>query len=336
MKQNKEEYKQAQARELQDINEINNRLINKIMIKREQLQTRLRMLEEIDAVYQKEASKEQMATPVGLNTKFDFLGSFEQWRSSELKSEKTRYKGKNKKFHRMDEIVLSLENEGKIDKKAKVEFEELAKELEDKHQNNVTFHLIKLHYGLGLKDAKLTAAALEDTFKAANTITSEGVVENMIPLNVSVCKKIFELFIEKDHFKGLGQLINYLEDRRLSILPFNLSLFRDAIDYYQNQIYSPSNILIYLKFYTYYQKCLFNHYGLTPEKINTLDFSGLVNFSHLLFQNTNYVDTGYLIKRLDGNKIIDRHTRKDVLKGVVEYFVDYTVPFMDMPHVSPG
>ena len=113
-----------------------------------------------------------------------------------------------------------------------------------------------------------------------------------------------------------------------------MNLFRKALEYYQNDKYSVSNILIYLKYYTYYQKLLFEHFNLSPTKIRKLSPSEKYEYSQVLFPNLNLADFEFLVKRLGKNRIIDKHTKRDVMQDIIDYFTNYTVPFMDIPQYA--
>ena len=113
-----------------------------------------------------------------------------------------------------------------------------------------------------------------------------------------------------------------------------MNVFRNALEYYQNDKYSVSNILIYLKYYTYFQKLLFEHLNLTPSKIRKLSPSEIYEYSKVLFPNVNLADFGFLVNRLGKNRIIDKHTKRDVMQDIIDYFTNYTVPFMDIPQYT--
>lgn len=318
------------AERLRGINHINNTLANKIMIKREQLNTKLAALDEMNKIYQIESHNDKVSTSTINTVKgFDFLAAYEQLKKTEEDTSSGRYKGKNKTLHRMDEIVLSLEN-GDKSETLHTEFETLQAQAEDNNYNNLVYHLIKLNYGVAANDANYTVQVMEDLVKTSNYLDANEHVKSLLPINHSQCNKIFELCLKKDHFRGLGVLMNYIEQRKLQILNFDLSKFRPSMEFYQNDRYSVTNILIYLKYYTYYQKCLFNQFGLTPKSLRKLSPSELYEYGLVLFPNVNLADFEFLVKRIGTNRIIEKYTKQDVMKNIIDYFTKYTVPFMDI------
>lgn len=104
-----------------------------------------------------------------------------------------------------------------------------------------------------------------------------------------------------------------------------------------NQL-SLSNIIIFLKYYTYFQECLFRDFNLTPQKIRNLSQSELVEYSNLLFPYNNLADTrdifSFIVKKIGSNRIIDNTTKQNMMERFVNYFANYTAPFMDATNYS--
>ncbi len=92
-----------------------------------------------------------------------------------------------------------------------------------------------------------------------------------------------------------------------------------------------------MKYYTYWQESMFREFNLTPEKVRQLPVTELVEYSHFLFRYNNLVDMrdlfSHLADKVGSNRIIDKHTKQDMMDRFVKYFVNYTVPFMDTPHL---
>jgi hypothetical protein len=176
---------EQRERQLRDLNHINNTLANKIMIKRDQLRSKLSTLEEMNKVYNHEMAA-HLNTPSAVTptSGFDFIAEYDKNVAIEANTANARYKGKDKQLSRMDEIVLSLES-NQAERAVHQEFEQLQSEAQSKHANNLTFHLMKLNYGLAAKDASYTVSTFEDLVKCANSIDSTGHMQNMIPANMA-------------------------------------------------------------------------------------------------------------------------------------------------------
>lgn len=150
-------------------------------------------------------------------------------------------------------------------------------------------------------------------------------------------RDLFKLFVNRDNFKGLGTLINYAEQRRLKLTSLDLSIFKPCLEYYLNHNFKLSNIMIFMKFYVNKQESLFREFDLSPEKVRMLSPTEIQEYANFLFPHSDLVDMrdlfSYLVKRVGSNRIIDNHTKKDVMQNFIKYFVDYTIPFMDSSHL---
>lgn len=115
-----------------------------------------------------------------------------------------------------------------------------------------------------------------------------------------------------------------------------MNLFKDSLEYYMNNKFNLSNVIVFMKYYTYYQECLFREFNLTPQCIRDLSPSELVEYSHFLFPNNSLVDTrdlfSNLVKRIGSNRIVDNTTKQNMMDRFMNYFVNFTVPFMDTTH----
>ena len=158
----KDEAKTKLKKQISDTNFINNTLLNKIMIKREQLKSKLSNLEEMNKVYnQKTHDDKQRETSISSVQGFDFLSLFEKNKKLEQKAISIRYSGKNTKLQRMDEILLSLET-GTIDLKLQSEFVKLCQEFQRDFSENMSFHSMKINYGLITGDANYSINSFEE------------------------------------------------------------------------------------------------------------------------------------------------------------------------------
>jgi len=153
------------------------------MIKRDQLKSKLKILEEMNKLYINEFNKEKMHTSINPGKGYDFLAAFEANKKAEMSTQSTRYRGKDKQLHRMDEIVLCLEK-GQNDQKLFYEFENLESEVQKYQANNISYYLIKLQYGLVTQNPSYTIKSFEDAIKTANYLDSNGYVRNLIPISI--------------------------------------------------------------------------------------------------------------------------------------------------------
>ena len=178
----KDEAKTKLTKQISEANFINNTLLNKIMIKREQLKSKLSSLENMNKVYnQKIYNDKQRETPISSAQEFDFLSLFEKNKKLEQKSIPSRFGGKNVQLQRMDEIVLSLQN-GSNDLKLKAEFERLSQDAQKDNSQYLGYHLMKLNYGLVTENVNYCINSFEDLIKTANYLYSNGSLKDMMPL----------------------------------------------------------------------------------------------------------------------------------------------------------
>ena len=68
---------------------------------------------------------------------------------------------------------------------------------------------------------------------------------------------IFRVFIHDNNFQALGDLINYTEAKQIDISGIQFSAFRTSLN---PNVYE--NLLVFLKYYTYYFECLFRKYRI--------------------------------------------------------------------------
>jgi hypothetical protein len=197
--------------------------------------------------------------------------------------------------------------------------------------------LLKIRFGIAANNDAYAMTNFENIVNVSNQAENEGNLRTFIPVDFMLFKDLFKLFVNRDNFKGLGSLINYAEERKLKLTSLDLSIFKPSLEYYLNHNFKLSNIMIFLKFYVNKQESLFKEFNLTPEKVRTLNHSEIQEYSNFLFPHSDLVDMrdlfSYLVKRVGSNRIIDNHTKKDIMQNFIKYFVDYTIPFMDTSHL---
>jgi hypothetical protein len=197
--------------------------------------------------------------------------------------------------------------------------------------------LLKIRFGIVANNDAYAMTNFENIVDSSNQADNEGNLRTFIPVDFMLFKDLFKLFVNRDNFKGLGSLINYAEERKLKLTSLDLSIFKPSLEYYLNHNFKLSNIMIFLKFYVNKQESLFKEFDLTPEKVRTLNHSEIQEYSNFLFPHSDLVDMrdlfSYLVKRVGSNRIIDNHTKKDIMQNFIKYFVDYTIPFMDTSHL---
>lgn len=266
---------------------------------------------------------------------YDFLAAFEKERQAE--PEARIYKGKNESLNRMESIILQLQNDSSKAEELINEFVALENKADKKFRNAPQYYTIKMKFGVATNNSTYAISNFEEVIKLSNARDSSGNVQTFLPVNTPLLKDLFELCIRRDNFKGLGLLINYAEERKLKILPFDLNAFKPSLEYYLNENFKMSNIMIFLKYYTYMHECIFNEFNLTPQKIRELTLSELKEYSNFLFPYNNLVDLrdifSFLVKKVGTNRIIDKHTKQDMMDRFIKYFTSYTVPFMDSAHL---
>ena len=208
-----------------------------------------------------------------------------------------------------------------------------------------------MKYAIVSNNDALALSSLETVIEKARIQNESGEVQTLLPVDFSLFKDLFELFIKRDNFKALGVLINYAEERKLKITSLNLDPFKSSLEYYLNHNFKFSNLLVFMKYYVYRQECLFKEFNLTPEKLRKLAPSEIAEYGSILFPHNSLADMrdlfSYIVKRLTlrdtskmnsnevlgSNRIVDNHTKKDLMERFVNYFTEYTVPFMDRPQL---
>ena len=306
------------------------------MIKRKILQNKLQMIEQINKVYQNKASLEFLNNSINSRNSINFIETFEANRKAQ-NMEIKRYKGKDKNMQRMDSIILMLKN-GDKDEALIKEYEELSNQIRQKFSSNLNYHQMNVEFGIASNNSAMSIKSFEDLVQTANIVEQNGGVKSIVPVDAQLLKQLFELWLQRDNFRGLASIINYAEQRKVKISSFDLNLFKDSLQYYMNDKFNLSNIIIFMKYYAYYQECLFKEFNLTPQSIRALSPSELVEYSHFLFPNNSLVDTrdifSFLVKKIGSNRIIDNTTKQNMMDRFVNYFINYTIPFMNTTNFS--
>lgn len=266
---------------------------------------------------------------------YDFLTAFEKERLNE--PETRVYKGKNESLNRMETIILQLQSGSSKAEELINEFVALENKADRKFRSAPQYYAIKMKFGVATNNSTYAISNFEEAIKVSNSRDATGGVQTFMPVDIALLKDLFDLCIRRDNFKGLGLLINYAEERKMKILPFDLNSFKPSLEYYLNENFKMSNIMIFLKYYTYMHECIFKEFNLTPQKIRELPVAELNEYSNFLFPYNNLVDLrdlfSYLVKKVGTNRIIDKHTKQDMMDRFVKYFTNYTVPFMDSAHL---
>lgn len=218
-------------------------------------------------------------------------------------------------------------------------------------KNSVQSLKLKMKYGIVSNNDTLAFNSFQNYIEEYNTQDRSGAIKTFLPVDFVMFKDLFNLFINRDNFKGLGVLLNYAEQRRLKITNLDLSVFKPSMEYYLNHNFKLSNLLVFMKYYVYRQECLFKEFNLTPESLRKMSASEINEYSNILFPHNNLADLkdlfSYLVKRLTlrdtsklnsneiigSNRVVDNHTKQDLMQKFINYFTKYTVPFMDSPHV---
>lgn len=236
----------------------------------------------------------------------------------------------------MDNITLALQN-GSTDQNLIQEFNDLANQVAKKNANNPFYYRLLIDFGVTTKNAAYAIQNFEEAVKLSKYLDSKNPEKDYRPVNVQLFKNLYELCLKRDNFKGLGLLINYAEEMKLKLSSLDLSLFKDSLDYYLNQNFKLSNVMIFMKYYTYVHECLFREFDLTPKSLKNVSPAELLEYSHFLFPYNSLVDTkdvfSYLVKKVGDNRIIDKHTKQDMMERFINYFTSYTIPFMDTPQL---
>jgi hypothetical protein len=263
---------------------------------------------------------------------FDFIEHFDKMiQESDIKVGRD-YKGNDKMIHEMEKIILSI---GFGDKSPELitRYQEIEKELDQKHMNLFQYFNIKMKYGIATHNSTYTIDSFDKAIKAAYNEDANENVSSYLPVSYPLFSSAYELCLRRDNFKGLGKLINYATKSHLDISSLDLSLFKPSLDYYLNSNFN-LNVLVFLKYFVQVHKLLFQKYDADPRKIRAMNIETLRKGVDKLMPFTNLVDMkelfGYLVHKIGTNKIIDKETKQDVMDDVVNYFVDYTTPFMDM------
>ena len=322
--------------------------VDQILQKRVQLKNKLKMLEELHKNYE----NERINGPSAINpSRFSFFKNLEQANPSSPSPVVERiYKGGDKNVVELETIYLKLAN-GAKDQKLNRNFENKISQIVNPDLSVLT---LQAKYAVLIHNDVLALSSFQNLVEKANSLDEKGGVQTFLPVDFPLFKDLFNLFLSRDNFRALGLLINYAEQRKLKITNLDLSPFKPSLEYYLNHNFKMSNLLVYMKYYVYKQECLFKEFNLTPQSLNNLSAAELKEYGSFLFPSTGIADMrdlfSYLVKRLTlrdtsnlsnneiigSNKIIDSLTKKDVMERFITYFTQYTVPFMDIPHLVPN
>lgn len=242
------------------------------------------------------------------------------------------YKGNDSVVHEMEKIILRV---GFGDKSPELiaRYEELEKELDKVYMNAFQYFNIKMKYGIATHNSSYTMECFDKSLKAAAAEDANENISTYLPVNYPLFSSVYELCLRRDNFKGLGKLINYAIKSNLDISSLDLSLFKPSLDYYLNSNFN-SNVLVFMKYFVQVHKLLFQKYKADPQKLRTLNVETLRKGVDKLMPFPNLIDMkelfGYLVNKIGNFKIIDKETKQDVMEDAVNYFIEYTVPFMDI------
>lgn len=75
------------------------------------------------------------------------------------------------------------------------------------------------------------------------------------PVNKQMLEQYFNKCLKKDNFDGIAYLTNYCDKNKVKeIAEWNMSNFRQALNYYSNVNFNVSKVMVFNKFYTSYYK----------------------------------------------------------------------------------
>jgi hypothetical protein len=163
------------------------------------------------------------------------------------------------------------------------------------HKNDVFFDAhpssrsILLEYGNKAHNGAYIEREIETLLKSKSLTT---------PMSDKLFRDSFATLLSNDNFKALGSLINLAEDKSIDISGIDFSSFRTSIDKHLNQSYNFSNILVFLKYYTYFFECRFKHYKLSPTSLASRNKLEYYTKARLVFRDTDIVEMSEVFKTL--------------------------------------
>lgn len=119
-------------------------------------------------------------------------------------------------------------------------------------------------------------------------------------IDTSDLSRFYEQSLKTDNFHGLGHLITYVQKYGLNIGKWDLGQFKSALEFYLNQNFSLTNVLIFTKYYTEYHSSRLR--ALNIEDVSKLSEGEKFSVNEKVFDQSNLVDMralfGYLVLQL--------------------------------------
>lgn len=142
----------------------------------------------------------------------------------------------------------------------------------------------------------------------------------------------FKVLVDAESYNGLSTLINYAADKQIDLAELPLRRFKSSVERNLNESFNMSNLLVFMKYFTHVTKNSFHKYHLSPslnaKNSHKLETIKRVQFALKEADVVNMPDLfGLLVNKIGQRTILDKQSGQDVLKSMIQFFTDYTLPF---------
>jgi hypothetical protein len=77
-------------------------------------------------------------------------------------------------------------------------------------------------------------------------------VVGVSPIESPFLKAHFQNCLQKDSFDGIAYLTNYCQKNGVSVSNYDISQFKQLLDYYLNSEFNLNKVMVFVKFYSYF------------------------------------------------------------------------------------
>ena len=105
-----------------------------------------------------------------------------------------------------------------------------------------------------IKSRMLEYEVLNQSIDRANRLLrdlSQSVV-GLSPVDGQFLKQHFQNCLQKDSFDGIAYLTNYCQKNSVSVANYDISQFKQLLDFYLNSEFNLNKVMVFVKFYSYY------------------------------------------------------------------------------------
>jgi hypothetical protein len=178
-------------------------------------------------------------------------------------------------------------------------------------------------YGIILDHEEMAFNNLEFIIKRY----SNAAYKEPFPITGDDLSSALAYILKKDKFSMISDIVSILDARQLDISSFNINLFSNTLEKNLNENFNAQNLLVILKFYTYFLKNKMRQYSVTPESLKALNATELQNISFLVFKGEDIFDMkgifNLLVDKIGSQKIMNKATLQDL----IDFYTINMLPF---------